>query len=270
MKALGIAFGIIVLLFALGMLAFYWMFDAMFDPKLEPTLYVTGRVLDARTRRPLAGVRVASRQEAEYGIQTVDDTRTDRNGAFRIGFYDSTDGIFHIESVDHAVSVLESPMFPVDVLTDPLPEDHASVRSGCISVSSWNKPYSDRFRLPLGENHDRLHVRPDSSAETPDLVLTWPVGADSAMRCDGSVRFDPAASFPRGADMFAVTCTVPTSGFGPTALVPHHASGILFLRTADGARYAKILVSRGRPDRIWYNPSGGTGLCSSRRGCDGE
>jgi hypothetical protein len=275
MKALGIGCGVLVLLSALCIFAGYYLLESAFNPKLEPNVYGTGRVLDARTRQPLAGARVASRQYAEYGYQTVDDTRTDGSGAFRVGFHDSTSGgTLLVEPQGHAESSLESPTFPVDVLTDPLPDDHARVRSGCISVSEWNQAYADSFRLPPGDSHANLHVRPDSSGETPDLVLTWPVGADSSLRCDaagaGAVRFDPAASFPRGADPFAVTCTAPSSGMGRTASVPHSASGILFLRTADGARYAKILVTRGRPDRIWYNPSGGTGLCSTKRDCDDE
>jgi hypothetical protein len=252
-----------------------FLFNAMFDDRLQPTHDVTGRVLDSRTGRPLPGVRVASEEEGEYGIQVVDHGKTDRRGAFRIGFHDSTGGTLRVEPSDHAQALVEQPRSPVDVLTDPLPRDHSSVRSGCIATkkSEYGK-ISNRFRLPLGESHAHFRVEPDSSALAPDLALTWPVGRDSSLRFDafaqGGVRFDDAASFPRGADLFAVTCEVPATGFETSVLLARGANGMLFLRTADGARYAKIRVTHGLPYRIWYNPSGGTGLCSGSQACDGD
>ena len=123
----------------------------------------------------------------------------------------------------------------------------------------------------------------DTAAETDDpaaadLIVTALAFAPrlrATVRATGAggVRFVPAAGVGADSDLLVYTDTAPDAGYTQEAtLEPGVRPGVLFVRTRDGARYAKVEIDAATTEsaphggrraarlRYVYNPDGGRDL----------
>lgn len=215
---------------------------------------VTGRVRDARSFAPLAGAAVEARGLTDSGL--LASALTDRDGRFKI---EAEHSAIEVHAPGYATAVVYPFAFTKEVLVDPLPADHEEVRTGSLRATDRG-----RFVFPRGANGPvPLDVPPPADADLE--ILSDTAGVRFRAFGSGGVSFLPATDFPEHTDLSAVTCQAPSAGYLGSITLNPSAPGVLFVRTADGNRYAKIWFGGpGAAWGVWYNPTGGRGLCGDR------
>ena len=248
-----------------------------------------GKVIESGTGKPVEYAKIWTFSGGVWSESLTDSTHANWNGLFLLVRRGMGATSLHARATGYAPFDLDTyDKGTITIRLAKLAPDHAAVRRRYLYVRAnkggvWQSCLlSDRASEidSIGPPGVDVEAR---SAATRDFSILLRESPDPAIkiRCwgKGGIVLADSSSDEYGEDQFvSLECVAPDTGYVQSLVIrPGDGWQTCFLRSADGAHFARIALMMGthqwmeRPGelkrvmmQLWYNESGGRGVCSEK------